>query len=123
MRKIIIEHTKGDFFITIHAAPNMFGKFQWYWMNEPNEVSGNDIKGQVYESITLSKENIKKNYMNKWLACHCEVDGECYNEGCVYLTGDFIEMIRSNLFDEVSFIGDDGNIRDDVCYISKHSTE
>lgn len=116
MKNNIVLQTNGGFFITIHAAPNLFGEFQWYCMDDPNQDSKANIERQIYESITLSSEDIKKNYMNKWLACHCEVKGEQYDEGCVYLTDDFIEIIKSNQFDAISFTGEDGNIREDICY-------
>ena len=50
----------------------------------------------------------------------CHIDGEdfSYNQGCVYLTSDFSEMIRRNHFDKIFLIGDDGDFRDDLDYIS-----
>lgn len=123
MQKFILLRNNGEFFVIVHAAPNQQGKFQWYWMNDPNEDPEVNIAGEVFESITLSSQNIKAHYQKKWLACHCEVEGSRYNEGCVYLTDDFVEMIKANQFDAIDFFGEDGMIRTDVCYSARPQKE
>jgi len=117
MEKYIILGIDGMFIIVVHACPNAIGKFQWYLVDEPNDEKEYILNGQVYESITISSNNIGNEYpKNKWLCCRCEVEDENYNEGCIYLTNDFLEMITINQFDTINFIGKDGNIRNDVGY-------
>lgn len=119
MQIFIVLQQNSKFTIIVHAAPNETGRFQWYWMDDPNEGPEINIKGAVHESVTLSSDEIRKCYQEKWLACHCHINGEefPYNQGCVYLTSDFGEMIRRNRFDKIFLVGEDGEFLDDLCYV------
>lgn len=117
MDKYIIVDSAENFVIIVHACPNVIGKFQWYLVDEPNSARKYIMDGQVYESITISCDDICAKYLNKWLCCKCEIeDNNYYIEGCVYLTSDFLEMIKLNQFDTINFFGKDGNIRNDISY-------
>lgn len=124
MQKFILLYDNGEFLVIFHAAPNKLGDFQWYLMNEPKECSETNISKEVYESIVLTSEDIEKYYQGKQLACHCKIDDEkhAYNEGPVYLTSNYIEMIKINQFDSISFLNEHGNICCDVGYASKNLT-
>lgn len=104
--------SKEDFFLIVHACPNKQGVFQWYVLDDPNNSKKRKLKGQVYESITIGKEWLKKKGNGKWLACHCIVDGEEYDELCCKLFNSFEMLLLKNKFDTVSVCGEDGNIRD-----------
>lgn len=116
MKKFILLSCDGHFVIIIHACPNAVGRFQWYLVDDPNSEKESNIDGQIYESITISSDTICNEYQDKWLCCKCEVLDDKYIEGCVYLTNNFIEMIKNNQFDEINFFDKDGNIRKDVNY-------
>lgn len=115
-KKYICVNNDNDFCIILHACPNAIGKFQWYWMDEPNNEIKKNIEGEVYESITISSQQIKEKYINKWLACHCDVSDETYEEGCVYLTDNVIDMIRENQFDNISFYDEKGMTKANFYY-------
>ena len=119
MKKFIVAHLDGKFIIILHAAPSKTGTFQWYWMNDQNDDHRINIEDEVYESIILSSDDIKEYYQGKWLACHCNIDDEnsSYNEGSVFLTANFGEMIRKNRFDSIAFFGNDGNICSNFEYV------
>lgn len=116
MEKYIISGADGKFVVIVHAYPNTIGKFQWYLVDEPNSKKEYILDGQIYESITISSDNISNKYQNKWLCCKCEVEDDNYIEGCVYLSNDFLKIISVNQFDVINFFGKDGNIRDDISY-------
>lgn len=116
MKKFIFIITNDDFIIILHACPNAIGKFQWYWMDDPNDEVINKIEGQVYESITIASEQIKEKYKNKWLGCFCDVPDGKYHEGCVFLTDNVIEMIGENQFDNISFADQKGMTKDNHFY-------
>lgn len=118
MEKYIILGTDGTFVIIVHACPNAIGRFQWYLADEPYGEKKNILNGQVYESITISSDDICAEYLHKWLCCKCEIENDNYIEGCVYLTNDFLEMIKANQFDIINFFGTDGNIRNDISYVN-----
>lgn len=121
MEKTILLSCDGNFVIIIHACPNAVGKFQWYLVDDPNSEKESNIDDQIYESITISSNSICNEYRDKWLCCQCEVSDDKYAEGCVYLTNNFIEMIKTNQFDEIAFFDKDGNIRNDVSYHRKQT--
>ena len=116
MEKSIILDADGKFTIIVHAAPKAVGKFQWYLIGEPNSDKEYILDGQIYESIVVPSNKIKGKWKNKWLCCKCEVDGEKYLEGCVFLRNNFVDMINFNQFDTIQFFNKDGNIRNDVSY-------
>lgn len=116
MEKYIVLGTDGTFVIIVHACPNAIGKFQWYLVDEPNSEKKYILDGQVYESFIISSDDICIKYLNKWLCCKCEIENDNYIEGFVYLTNDFLEMIKANQFDIINFFGNDGNIRNDISY-------
>jgi len=116
MEKYIILGTDGTFVVIVHACPNAIGKFQWYLIDDPNSEKEFLLDGQIYESITISSDNISNEYQNKWLCCKCEVEDDNYIEGCFYLSNDFLEIISVNQFDVINFFGKDGNIRNDISY-------
>ena len=113
MIKYIILEPNNQFIIIVHAAPNKKGVFQWYLTDALDNASKTNITNKVYESIVLSSDEIKEKYQNKWLACHCHIDGEdsSYNQGSVYLTSDFIDMIRYNQFDQIEIYDEAGNFQ------------
>lgn len=140
MKKFIILQNNGEFIAIFHAAPHKIGEFQWYLRYEPDEstisvenashfiekVKTTTIDNAIFESISFSSEEIRKWLKGKWLGCVCKIEGEknSYDEGYVYLTDDFIEIIKRNQFDSIEFFGEDGNIRGDVNYISgNHKTD
>ena len=110
--KILLRPESDRFFITVHAAPHMQGTFQWYYTDAFYELPETDIDWATSEDITLTSEDIKEHYMGKWLACRCKFNGEIYTSGHVYLTDSFIEMIRCQQIDRISFL-DEGN---QICY-------
>lgn len=119
MTKHIILNEDKEFLVIIHACPMETGLFQWYTLVDPNECHKKNIKKEIYESITLSSDSIKQKYYRKWLACHCEVNGTSYEEGCVYLTDDFIDMIRENQFDTIDIFDKDGMVKREYINILK----
>ena len=119
---ITYSKTAGEFFIIAHACPGKTGEFQWYLVDDPNETKEEVLEGQIYESITLSNAKIKELYEGKWLCCHCKVDGDVYDEGCLYLTDSFLDMIRENQFDNVDFFDKNGMIRGSQ-YVKKEEKE
>ena len=121
MTNFIIVNNNGEFIVIAHACPGAMGKFQWYLVDDPNSDKKRNIAGQVHESFIISSDKIDKKYKDKWLCCKCEVSGEEYNEGCLLLKDNLVEIIGSNPFDSVKFFGADGNIQDDIeyCVISK----
>lgn len=119
---IIYSKTAGEFVIIAHACPGKTGAFQWYLVDDPNETKETILEEQIYESITLPSTQIKELYEGKWLCCHCKVDGDVYDEGCLYLTDSFIDMIRENQFDKVDFFDKNGWIRGSQ-YVKKEEKE
>lgn len=119
---IVYSKTKDEFFIIAHACPGKTGEFQWYLVDDPNETKEEVLEGQIYESITLSNTKIKKLYEGKWLCCRCKVDGDVYDEGCLYLTDSFLDMILENQFDNVAFFDKNGMIRGSQ-YVKKEEKE
>ena len=116
MKKFICLEMNGSFTIIVHACPNSVGKFQWYLVDEPNSENEYILDGQIYESITILSDDIYNKYLNKWLCCKCEVEGDSYIELCVYLINNFSEMIKTNQFDIINFYDKDGNICNDISY-------
>lgn len=116
MLKYIILEPDNTFVLVVHACPNEIGKFQWYIVEDPNSEHKQIIDNQIYESITIASKTINNKYQNKWLCCECEVNNEKYIEGCIYLSNNFTEMIKTNQFDEVNFFDKHGNIRKDIGY-------
>ena len=116
MEKYIILGADGKFVIIIHACPNSKGRFQWYLVENPNSEKEYILDNQIYESITISSDNISNMYQDKWLCCKCEVENDSYIEGSVYLSSNFPEIISINQFDVINFFGKDGNIRNDISY-------
>lgn len=110
MKKFIIMLENNKFIVIIHACPNSVGSFQWYILDDPNSEIKTSIDGKIYECISITNEYIRDNYNGKWLACHCNIDGESFNEGCIYLTDNFIEIIKENQFDVIEFTDQNGNI-------------
>jgi len=119
---IIYSKTEDEFVIIAHACPGKTGEFQWYLVDDPNETKEEVLEGWIYESITLSNTTIKELYEGKWLCCHCKVDGDIYDEGCLYLTDSFLDMIRENQFDNVAFFDKNGMIRGSQ-YVKKEEKE
>jgi hypothetical protein len=122
MYKILLLNENNEFHLIIHAFPDSEkGVFQWYLTDNPNSEHAEMIVDEIYESIALSSEKIKNNYNKKWIYCHCKTEDSSYNEGCVLLSDNFIDMIRNNDFDDISFYDKQGNIRTDISYCSSNA--
>ena len=119
MHKTIVLKDNKTFIVVAHACPKAIGEFQWYLVDDPNSDKEYIIDGEEYESIVLSNDVINDTYKNKWLCCKCNVNGEIYSEGCIFLSDDFIEMISKNQFDEIQVCDEDGNIRTGFRYFTK----
>ena len=103
MKKNINISSIEEFDIFVQAIDNyMQGDFQWYIMDDPNEGAEHIIEGEVHNTIYLSSKEIGEKYKDKYLACHCKVQGEKYNEGCVYLTDSFVEIMTKNQFNKIT---------------------
>lgn len=121
MDKTICLKTDGTFFIVAHAYPGKDGEFQWFLLDDPNTTeSRRNLENETYESIVLSNDSLDM-YKNKWLCCKCEVDGEKFTEGCIFLTDDFAEIISSNQFDEIKICDEEGNFRGGISYCKKNN--
>ena len=107
---IIYSKTEDHFCLIIHACPGAIGEFRWYLADDPNESKRKMLKGQIYESIEFTSEQIQEGYEGKWLCCRCNVDGNTYDEGCLYLTSNFVDMIQENQFKSVGFFDKNGQI-------------
>lgn len=116
MESYILLKTNGEFVVIVHACPHAIGKFQWYLVDEPNSENKYILDGQTHESIVILSNEICNEYLDKWLCCKCEIGDDNYTEGCVYLSNDFLKMIRTNQFDIINFFDEDGEIRNDIGY-------
>ena len=119
MHKTIVLKDNKTFIVVAHACPGARGEFQWYLVDEPNDSKEYIIDGEEYESITLSNDVISGTYKNKWLCCRCNVDGEAYDVGCIFLSDNFAEIISKTQFDEITVCDEKGNFRTDIGYIEK----
>lgn len=119
---IIYSKTEDFFCLIVDACPGAIGEFQWYLTDDPNESNRKMLKGQTYESITLISEQIQEGYEGKWLCCRCNVDGHTYDEGCLYLTSNFVDMIQENRFKSVGFFDENGQISGNK-YVEKEEKE
>lgn len=108
---ITYSKTKELFIIVVHACPEAKGEFQWYLVDDPNREKEKVLTGQIYESITITSQQIQESYKGKYLCCHCKVDGYSYDEGCLYLTSSFVDMICKNQFNSINFLDENGMIR------------
>ena len=107
---IVYSKIEDDFYIIVDAHTGQTGEFQWYLVDDPNETKKEILKRQIYASITLSSAQIQKAYEGKWLCCHCKVDGDVYNEGCLYLTDSLMDIIRENQFENIVCYNENGKI-------------
>lgn len=119
MIKYIALTADNRFDLILHAYPNATNcKFQWYVVKDLNDNNPQKLQQQVYESLVLCDETIKKNLKDKWVYCHCITPDDNFNTGCVYLTDDVMEIMRRNSFEKICFYDEDGMIRSDVQYYS-----
>lgn len=119
---IIYSKSEDSYCLIVHAYPGAIGEFQWYLTDDPNGSKRKMLKRQTYESITFTSEQIQEGYEGKWLCCRCNVNGYTYDEGCLYLISNFIDMIQENQFQSISFFDENGWVRGSK-YIEKEDKE
>jgi hypothetical protein len=117
MLKYAIESKNEDILI-FHALPKGKAKFQWY-VSENICEQGVPIEGEIYESYTLSADNIKENnYLGRYLHCeYLSTKSNHYQETeYVQLEMSIDSMINNGLiFDNISKFDKQGNIVKRTC--------
>lgn len=94
----------------IHAFPGVFGrKFKWF-ASSNKDFSGIEVPNQVYESITLKSEDIRKlQWDNMYI--HCEYRDEMgvlHKSEYIKLHSHFIVAVHYGKFDKVNVFTNTG---------------
>lgn len=101
-----------QFYIIIHALDNIrdeYGEFKWYLMVDPNTDKREYLNGQIYESVTLGTAFLKE-HKGKWIGCQCIFTDISYDEGCFYLSDNFVDMLKKEQMDSICIADEDGNM-------------
>lgn len=109
----------GDYYVSIHVCVSDKQKdmrFQWYIADSAAGAKQTPIDNQAYESMTISSDKIQKKYNGRWLGCRCDLDGKLYEIKRTYLTDNFVDLIKTCQYQEITFYGKNGMLRDDVKY-------
>ncbi len=118
-RRLVSLDENGDYYVSIHACvteDQRDMRFQWYIADSAAGLKKSPIDSQVYENITISSETIREKYNGKWLGCRCDLEGKIYEIKRTYLTENFVDLIKTCQYQEITFYGKNGMLRDDVKY-------
>lgn len=112
MKKFILKNLKcDDFFMILHAFPDMEGDFRWY-ITKNKDSKGKVLKEQHFESICLSSFLIREcNMEGKYLYCRWKNKNfEVKKSEVVKLSAKFFDALKNISFDTIEMVDENGDI-------------